>query len=162
MYEAGKTSSRRGFLQTGIALPVAASVTSGVSAAAPATANVYTRLGVRPFINAVGTLTTLSGTLMSTPVVQAMEEASAISCGSTNSRRRLDAGSRSSPAPRQHSLRRVPRRHCAWPPARSPRARIRRASNQLPDLTGMKSELIIQKAHRNSYDHAFRMVGLSW
>jgi L-seryl-tRNA(Ser) seleniumtransferase len=32
--------------------------------------------------------------------------------------------------------------------------------NQLPDLTGMKSELIIQKAHRNSYDHAFRMVGL--
>ena len=31
--------------------------------------------------------------------------------------------------------------------------------NQLPDLTGMKSEIIIQKAHRNSYDHAFRMVG---
>src|SRR6185295_16371607 len=32
--------------------------------------------------------------------------------------------------------------------------------DRLPDLTGMKSELIIQKAHRNSYDHAFRMVGL--
>jgi L-seryl-tRNA(Ser) seleniumtransferase len=32
--------------------------------------------------------------------------------------------------------------------------------NQLPDLTGMKSEIIIQKVHRNSYDHAFRMVGV--
>jgi L-seryl-tRNA(Ser) seleniumtransferase len=31
---------------------------------------------------------------------------------------------------------------------------------QLPDLSGMKSEFIIQKAHRNSYDHAFRMVGV--
>jgi len=30
---------------------------------------------------------------------------------------------------------------------------------QLPDLTGMKSEFIIQRAHRSSYDHAFRMVG---
>jgi L-seryl-tRNA(Ser) seleniumtransferase len=31
---------------------------------------------------------------------------------------------------------------------------------QLPDLTGMKSEMVIQKVHRNSYDHAFRMVGV--
>ena len=33
--------------------------------------------------------------------------------------------------------------------------------DRLPDLTGMKSEIIIQKAHRNSYDHAFRMVGVT-
>ena len=32
--------------------------------------------------------------------------------------------------------------------------------DQLPDLTGMKSELIIQKAHRTPYDRAFRIVGL--
>ena len=32
---------------------------------------------------------------------------------------------------------------------------------RLPDLTGMKSEIVIQKAHRNSYDHAFRMVGVN-
>jgi L-seryl-tRNA(Ser) seleniumtransferase len=30
---------------------------------------------------------------------------------------------------------------------------------QLPDLTGMKTEIIIPKAHRTLYDHAFRMVG---
>jgi L-seryl-tRNA(Ser) seleniumtransferase len=31
---------------------------------------------------------------------------------------------------------------------------------QLPDLTGMKSEAIIQKIHRNGYDHAVRNAGL--
>jgi len=31
---------------------------------------------------------------------------------------------------------------------------------QLPDLTGMKSEAIIQKIHRNGYDHAVRNSGL--
>src|ERR1700758_4499371 len=31
---------------------------------------------------------------------------------------------------------------------------------QLPDITGMKSEAIIQKIHRNGYDHAVRNAGL--
>jgi D-glucosaminate-6-phosphate ammonia-lyase len=31
---------------------------------------------------------------------------------------------------------------------------------QLPDLTGMKTEAIIQKIHRNGYDHAVRNAGL--
>jgi uncharacterized pyridoxal phosphate-dependent enzyme len=35
-------------------------------------------------------------------------------------------------------------------------ARVR----QLPDLTGMKSEAIIQKIHRNGYEHAVRNAGL--
>ena len=35
-------------------------------------------------------------------------------------------------------------------------AKVRR----LPDLTGMKSEVIIQKLHRNGYDHAVRSTGV--
>ena len=31
---------------------------------------------------------------------------------------------------------------------------------QLPDLTGMKKEVIIQKVHRNGYDHAVRTTGV--
>lgn len=31
---------------------------------------------------------------------------------------------------------------------------------RLPDLTGMKSEVIIQKVHRNGYDHAIRAAGV--
>ena len=32
---------------------------------------------------------------------------------------------------------------------------------QLPDITGMKSEVIIQKLHRNGYDHAVRTAGVT-
>ena len=31
---------------------------------------------------------------------------------------------------------------------------------RLPDLTGMKTEVVIQKAHRNGYDHAVRNTGV--
>src|SRR3989440_10987510 len=31
---------------------------------------------------------------------------------------------------------------------------------QLPDLTGMKSEVIIQKSHRNGFDHQLRTTGI--
>ena len=58
---------------------VAGAALAGAAPATPATVpagNVYTRLGVRPLINAVGTLTTLSGSLMPPEVRQAMEEAS--------------------------------------------------------------------------------------
>ena len=33
-------------------------------------------------------------------------------------------------------------------------------ARQLPDLTGMKKEVIIQKVHRNGYDHAVRNTGV--
>ncbi|MCX6592526.1 MAG: selenocysteine synthase [Acidobacteria bacterium] len=35
-----------------------------------------------------------------------------------------------------------------------------RKIRQLPDLTGMKSEALIQKVHRNGYDHAVRSAGV--
>jgi L-seryl-tRNA(Ser) seleniumtransferase len=35
-----------------------------------------------------------------------------------------------------------------------------RKVKQLPDLTGMKSEVLIQKIHRNGYDHAVRNAGV--
>src|SRR5437588_8773302 len=31
---------------------------------------------------------------------------------------------------------------------------------QIPDLTGMKSEVIIQKSHRNGFDHQLRNTGV--
>ncbi|MBM3766600.1 MAG: aminotransferase class V-fold PLP-dependent enzyme [Acidobacteria bacterium] len=40
--------------------------------------------------------------------------------------------------------------------AGSDSAKIRR----LPDITGMKSEVVIQKVHRNGYDHAVRSAGV--
>jgi len=36
----------------------------------------------------------------------------------------------------------------------------RKFIEQLPDLTGMKSEVIIQKSHRNGFDHQLRATGV--
>jgi seryl-tRNA(Sec) selenium transferase len=66
------TLSRRSLMQAGTAATLAA------PAAVPGASvpGIYQRLGVRPIINAVGTLTTLSGTLMLPEVKRAMDEAS--------------------------------------------------------------------------------------
>src|SRR5574341_1219482 len=66
--------SRRVFFRAGLLLPGAGAALAAPPARPPA--DIYRKLGVRTFINAVGTLTTFSGTLMPLEVKQAMEEAS--------------------------------------------------------------------------------------
>ena len=67
--------TRRSLLAAGAAVGVGCGAkTATVSEVAAA--GVYERLGVRTFINAIGTLTTFSGTLMHPEVKAAMEEAS--------------------------------------------------------------------------------------
>ena len=82
--------TRRQLLRTALAAPIvsAAARHSDALAAAPASvvppapttashlhSPLYARLGVKTFINAYGTLTTLSGSLIPPEVAQAMEEA---------------------------------------------------------------------------------------
>jgi L-seryl-tRNA(Ser) seleniumtransferase len=117
-------------------------------------------MGLRTFINAYGTLTTLGGTIMLPEVKRAMEEASlhfvAIHELQAKVGERLaqltgaEAAFVTAGASAALCL-----ATCAVTAGADP-AKI----DRLPDLTGMKSEIVIQKAHRNSYDHAFRMVGV--
>lgn len=65
---------RRSVLQAVAA--VAASRPLGAAAAASGGGSVYARLGVRPLINGMGTVTVVGGSLMPPEVVRAMEEAS--------------------------------------------------------------------------------------
>ena len=149
----GTRLTRRNVLQASVAAPLAA-------AAPPPADSIYARLGLRTFINAYGTLTTLGGTLMLPEVKRAMEEASlhfvAIHDLQKKAGERLsqltgaEAGFVTAGASASLCL-----ATCAVTAGADP-ARI----DRLPDLTGMRSEIIIQKAHRNSYDHAFRMVGV--
>jgi L-seryl-tRNA(Ser) seleniumtransferase len=121
---------------------------------------IYDELGLRPFINAAGTYTTLSACVMPAEVVAAMEEAA-----------------------RQHVS--IPELHeaagnriasligceaalvtsgCAAALTLATAAcvcgtdqdKIRR----VPDITGMKNEVIFQTSHRFGYDHAIRNVGV--
>jgi D-glucosaminate-6-phosphate ammonia-lyase len=161
--------TRRTLLQTALAVPMASAnlrTQAPLAAAAAGTAAhlhspLYARLGVKTFINAYGTLTTLGGTLMWPEVSKAMEEASKqfvqIHDLQAQVGRRLaeltgaEAAFVTAGASAALCL-----ATCAVTAGDDP-IKI----DQLPDLTGMKSEIIIQKAHRNSYDHAFRMVGVT-
>ena len=146
---------RRAFVKSGCMLPMAGY--GGAATAAPA--NIYDKLGVRTFINAVGTLTIFSGTLMPPEVTKAMEEASrhfvAIDELQAKVGQRLveltgaEAAFVTAGASAALCL-----ASCAVTAGKDP-AKMKR----LPDLTGMKSEFIIQKVHRSVFDHAFRMVG---
>lgn len=156
--------SRRRFVQAGVGLSAAEAALAPAEAAAASTArppaDIYQRLGVKTFINAYGTLTTLSGTLMPPEVSRAMVEASQNFVAIHELQERV--GER---------LAELTGAEAAFVTAGASAALClatcavtagddAQKMKQLPDLTGMKSEFVIQKAHRNSYDHAFRMVGV--
>lgn len=130
--------------------------------AAPQTAgeHVYQRLGVRTLINAVGTLTTLGGTLMPPEVKQAMEEASRHyvpihELQAAVGRRIAELTGAEAAFVTAGASAALCLATCAVTAGSDPKR-----MDQLPDLTGMKSEIVIQRADRNPFDHAFRMVGI--
>jgi D-glucosaminate-6-phosphate ammonia-lyase len=152
--------SRRQLLRTGLAAPLLG-VPSGVAASRD---SIYSKLGVRTYINAYGTLTTLGGTLMLPEVRRAMDEAAQhfvpIHELQAKVGKRLaeltgaEAAFVTAGASASLCL-----ATCAVTAGGDPEK-----IDRLPHLEGqegMKSEIVIQKAHRNSYDHAFRMVGVT-
>jgi L-seryl-tRNA(Ser) seleniumtransferase len=159
-----KRLTRRELVQTVCAAPLAgaglALGSEAASAATVETGSVYKQLGVKNFINAYGTLTTLGGTLMPAQVVKAMEAAShnfvKIHDLQDKVGKRLaeligvEAAFVTAGASDALCL-----ATCAVTAGDDPAKMA-----QLPDLTGMKSEIVIQKGHRSGFDHAFRMVGV--
>jgi L-seryl-tRNA(Ser) seleniumtransferase len=156
--------SRRTLFQTGLGSLFgswfAGRGTTGVAAPTAAPGNVYARLGVRPIINAVGTVTTLGGTLMPREVQQAMEEASRHfvpihELQAAVGRRLAELTGAEAAFVTAGASAALCLATCAVTAGRDPDR-----MDRLPDLTGMKNEIIIQKADRNPFDHAFRMVGV--
>lgn len=156
-------ADRRGFLQTLASMPVIGSlVPASLAVAAPAKRDFFKELGVGTFINAAGTYTTLTASLMRPEVVSAIEyasksfvrltelhdavgkriaelvecEAAMVSSGAAAA---LTCGTAACVAGKNQEF-------------------IRR----LPDIEGMKNEVIVQKTHRYGYDHAVRNVGIKF
>jgi D-glucosaminate-6-phosphate ammonia-lyase len=153
------SAHRRGFLRSLAGLPVLAAKPQ--AAVAEPSRDVYRELGVRPIINAAGTYTFLGGSLMAPETLAALAaaarqfvnlvelqtavgkkiaallgcEAAMVTCGAASALTLATAACVAGKDP----------------------DKIRR----LPDTTGMKNEVIIQKAHRYGYDHAVRNVGIS-
>lgn len=154
--------NRRSFLTSVSAAPLlgAALTASDAKAAAAPQRDYFKELGVRPFINAAGTYTMFTASLMPREVMQAMDSAS-------RSYVRLDdlhdavgkkiaemigveAAMVSAGAASALTL------GTAACMTGKDADKIRR----LPDTTGMKNEVIIQKAHRYDYEHAIRNCGI--
>jgi uncharacterized pyridoxal phosphate-dependent enzyme len=128
-----------------------------------ASGNVYDELGVTTVINGQGTMTILGGSLMRPEVEAAMALASQHFCSIPELE--VAAGQRIA------EMLKLPADYTglvtsgAAAAMQSGLAGILTGDNeqfiqQLPDLTGMKSEVIIQKSHRNGFDHQLRSTGV--
>jgi D-glucosaminate-6-phosphate ammonia-lyase len=157
--DTGKMSRRR-LLQTGAGLAVGAAL-GGESAAADAPRpKVYEALGVKPVINATGTVTALGGSLMPPEVVAAWVEASRHFVDLFDLQDKVgariakligvEAGLVTTGAAGALLL------GTAAAVTRGDRAKIK----QLPDTTGMNNEVILQKAHHSCYDNQLTDVGI--
>src|SRR5947207_2996825 len=153
-------TSRRFLLQAGGTGAAALLTGASRSSAAPANSpEIYTRIGVKPFINLTATFTINGGALMLPEVRAAMDEASRW------------------PVNIDELMEKVGERLAEWMGTEAAivtsgsAAALTHATaacvaggdpekmKQLPILTGMKTDVIMPKQSRNDYDHAVRTVG---
>jgi len=154
-------AGRRRFLQSLSTLPLIGGWFSDNHLQAAAKSREYFKeLGVKPFINAAGTYTTLTASLMPPEVVQAMQYASRIFVRLNDVQDAVgariatllgaEAAMVTSGAAGALTI-----GTAACITGKNPQFILR-----IPDLTGMKSEVLIQKSHRYGYDHAVRSCGV--
>src|SRR5579885_2846587 len=169
------SSNRRGFLGSLGAAAAAVTAPRRLFAAKPVadstakvggfgqSGNPYTELGVTPVINAEGTMTMLGGSLIRPEVEAVMSQAAQhfVSIPALE----VAAGKRIAEMLKLPQGYSVLLTSGAAGAIQSGLAGILTGDNesfikQLPDLTGMKSEVIIQKTHRNPFDHQLRGTGI--
>ncbi len=121
--------------------------------------SIYEELGVRTLINAAGTVTRYGGSLMAPEVLESMRQASQEFCFLDELHERV--GQKISAMLEVEAAYVTAGAACglvlttAACMAGNDPVKI----EQLPDTTGMKHEVIIQKAHRIAYDQAIRLAG---
>ncbi len=155
--------SRRRFLESLGTMPLVGGFLAGgggSTAAAPAARDFFRELGVRPFINAAGTYTAMTASRMPPEVMDAINYASRSYVMLDELHDRV--GER---------IAKLVRAEAAMVTAGAASALTlgtaavltgadRQKIGDLPDLTGMKSEVLIQKAHRFGYERAVRNCGV--
>ncbi|WP_031500722.1 aminotransferase class V-fold PLP-dependent enzyme [Bryobacter aggregatus] len=150
-------SSRRTFFEALASLPF---FSTKATAAKLKTPDYFKDLGIRPFINAAGTYTTLTASLMPQEVMDAMEYASKHFVHLTKVQDAV--GARIATLLQAESAMVTSGASGALTVGTA--GCITGTDNkkilQIPDLTGLKDEVLVQKAHRYGYDHAVRACGV--
>ncbi len=150
-------SSRRKFVGGAAALPLLA--TKG-QAAKMKTPDYFKDLGVRPFINAAGTYTMLTASLMSQETMDAMEYASKHFVHLTKLQDAVGARIAKLLSAEAAMVTSGAAGAMTVGTAGCITGTDNKKILQLPDLTGCKNEVLVQKTHRYGYDHAVRAVGV--
>jgi uncharacterized pyridoxal phosphate-dependent enzyme len=154
--------TRRHFLESLSSLPfVGGLIATSAPAVEAASGRDYFRdLGVRPFINAAGTYTAMTASLMAPEVMDAIDYASKryVMLDELHDKvgERIASLVHSEAAMVTSGAASALTLGTAGVLTGSDRDKVA----DLPDLTAMKSEVIIQKAHRFGYEHAVRNCGV--
>ena len=157
--------TRRHFLERVSTWPVVGGLVGAAAApaatvAARAGREYFRELGIRPFINAAGTYTAMTASLMPAEVVDAIEYASKHYVMLDELQDKVGARI----ATLVHSEAAMVTSGAASALTLGTAGVLTGTDQQkmvaLPDLATMKSEVIIQKSHRFGYDHAVRNCGV--
>jgi D-glucosaminate-6-phosphate ammonia-lyase len=152
-------ANRRKFMKSMATLPLASGL-APAAAAAPKSRDFFKELGVRPFVNAAGTYTTLTASLMQPEVVAAYQYASKQFVSLIELQDKAGARIAQMLESEAAMVTSGAAGALTCGTAGCITGTDQKAIRQLPDLTGLKSEVIIQKSHRYGYDHAVRSTGV--
>ena len=155
--------SRRRFLESVSSLPLVGGVLAAGAAPAAAAAarrDYFRELGVRPFINAAGTYTAMTASLMPEEVMEAIQYASKHYVMLDELHDKVGERIASLVQAEAAMVTAGAASALTLGTAAVLTGSDRQKMVDLPDLTNMKSEVIIQKSHRFGYDHAVRNCGV--
>jgi uncharacterized pyridoxal phosphate-dependent enzyme len=153
-------ANRRRFLRDLSTMPLIGAVFSTPGYAASESGRDYFKeLGVKPIINACGNYTRFTASLMPREVMQAMKYASTRYVRLNDLQNAVGARIAEITGAEAAMVSAGAASSIALGAAACIAGNNPDFIHRLPETSGMKAEVIIQKAHRNSYDHAIRSSG---
>ncbi|HJZ90379.1 MAG TPA: aminotransferase class V-fold PLP-dependent enzyme [Gemmataceae bacterium] len=159
--EGGRKMTRRRLLQAGAGVAAGSVLATGdAPAGPPAKAGVYEALGIKPVINAAGTFTALGGSVMPPEVVAAWVEASKHFVDLVQLQDRVGERIAKLLGVEAAMVTTGAAGALLLGTAASLTRGDRKLIAKLPDTTGMKNEVILQKAHHSCYDNQLTDVGV--
>jgi L-seryl-tRNA(Ser) seleniumtransferase len=151
--------TRRRALQVGAGLAASAALPPATSAAEPAVRSIYESLGVKPVINATGTVTVLGGSVMPPEVVAAWVEASKHFVDIVQLHDRVGERIAKLLGVEAAAVTTGAAGAILLGTAAAVTRGDRKLVARLPDTAGARNEVILQKSHHSCYDNQLTDVG---
>jgi L-seryl-tRNA(Ser) seleniumtransferase len=153
--------TRRRVLQAGAGLAASSVLApAATSAPVPAMQSVYDALGIKPVINATGTVTVLGGSVMPPEVVAAWVEASKHFVDIVELQNKVGVQIAKLLGVEAAMVTTGASGALLLGTAAAVTHGDRKLIGRLPDTTGMRNEVILQKSHRSCYDNQLTDVGV--